>query len=115
MELLPLRVEKGLERVLGIQQSDLAVVAGPENLPRLRGELPRPIVADVSIVFRVHARTGVPLAYSRVNLSRGDRAFETPSMTLMAMEGYAHLAPAERLLVEGRVWSRRAYATASAA
>jgi hypothetical protein len=69
----------------------------------------------MSIVVRVHARTGVPLAVSSVRLTRGDRAFETPPVTMLAMEGYAHLKPADRRLVEDRVWSRRAYATASAA
>ena len=114
MELLPFRVESRLARVLGIEDGDLSVVAGePGNLPRLRCALRRPATADVSIVLRVHARTGIPLGYSSVDVSRGDEGFETQGVTLLAMEGYSHLALADRQIVEERVWSRRAYATAS--
>ena len=114
MERLPLRVEGRLASVLGVKQGDICLVQGEVGeLPALRCELPRPVTADTSIVLRVHASTGVPLATSTVTLSQGDRGFETKRMTLLAMEGYSHLARAERQLVEGRVWSRRAYATAS--
>ena len=116
MELLPFRVESRLASVLGIKEGDLSVVLGePGNLPGLRCELQRPVAANVSIVLRVHARTGIPLAYSSVDISRGDHTFETRDLTLFAMEGYSHLAPADRQIVESRVWSRRAYATASTA
>jgi hypothetical protein len=48
-------------------------------------------------------------------MSQGDRIFETHDLTLFAMEGYSHLPPGERQIVERRVWSRRAYAIASTA
>lgn len=116
MELLPFRVESRLARVLGVQEGDLSVVQGePGALPGLRCELRRPVTANVSIVLRVHARTGIPLAYSSVDVSRGDQGFETRGLILFGMEGYSHLAPAGRQIVEERVWSRRAYATASTA
>ncbi len=114
MELLPFRVESRLARALGIREGDLSVVLGEAGkLPSLRCELQRPVAANVSLVLRVHARSGIPLAFSSVDVSQGDRAFETRGLTLLAMEGYSHLAAADRQLVEGRVWSRRAYATAS--
>jgi hypothetical protein len=116
VERLPFRVEGRLARVLGMQAGDLAVVqGGPDDLPSLRCVLPRPVTGKVSIVLRVHARTGIPLAYSSIEVSPGARGFETRALTLLAMEGYSHLAPADRQIVECRVWSRRAYATASIA
>jgi hypothetical protein len=114
MEPLPLRVDGRLARLLGIQGGELSVVQGaPGDLPNLRCVLRRPVTTGISLVLRIHARSGIPLAYSSVDVSRGDHAFETRGLTLFAMEGYSHLAPAERQIVEGRVWSRRAYATAS--
>ena len=116
MEQLPFRVESRLARVLGMQAGDLSILQGePGDLPNLRCVLRRPVTTDVSLVLRVHTSTGIPLACSSVDLSRGDQAFETRGLTLFAMEGYSHLSPGDRQIVEGRVWSRRAYATASAA
>lgn len=114
MERLPVRVEGRLARLLGMQAGDLSVVHGePEDLPGLRCVLERPVAASVSIVLRVHTRTGIPLTHSSIEMSAGSRAFETQALTLLAMEGYSHLSRADRQIVEGRVWSRRAYATAS--
>ncbi len=114
MERLPFKVDSRLAGVIGVNGGDICVVDGePGSLPALRCELARPATSAASITLRVHATTGVPLAYSTVDLSQGDRTFETGRLTLLAMEGYAHLGPAERQRVEGRVWSRRAYATAS--
>jgi hypothetical protein len=114
MEPLPLRVEGRLARVLGMESGNLSVAPGdPGDLPNLRCVLRHPVTTSLSLVLRIHARSGIPLAYSSVDVSQGDHAFETRGLTLVAMEGYSHLAPAERQIVEGRVWSRRAYATAS--
>jgi hypothetical protein len=115
LEQIPFRVEKRLAGLLGIQEGQLSIVQGqPGDLPALRCELTEPVETDLSLVIRVHARTGVPLAVSAVSIARGDRAFETKSLTMLAMEGYSHLRPVDRHGVEGRVWSRRAYATATA-
>jgi hypothetical protein len=114
MEPLPLRVNGPLARVLGLQKGDLSVVQGePGDLPKLRCVLDRPATTGVSMVLRIHARSGIPLAFCSVEVSRGDHTFETRGLTMFAMEGYSHLAAAERQIVEGRVWSRRSYATAS--
>jgi hypothetical protein len=61
----------------------------------------------------VHSQAGIPLAAVVVSVRPGDRLLESSSMALLAMEGYTHLARRERQLVERRVWSRRAFATAS--
>jgi len=116
MEQMPFRVEGALARVLGMPAEGLFVVLGePGELPSLRCVLQRPVTTDVSMVLRVHARTGIPLASLSVDMSRGDQVFETRGLTLLAMEGYSHLAAADRQAVESRVWSRRAYVTASPA
>jgi hypothetical protein len=115
MTQLPFRVESRLASLLGGQTGDIAIVQNePGPLPRLRCQLAGPAAADVTLLVRVHTTSGIPVAYSRVDVARGARAFETENLTLFAMEGYSHLAPADRQNVEARVWSRRAYATASA-
>lgn len=115
IELLPFRVENRLATLLGTREADLTVVQeAAAVLPKLRCVLRQPAASDVSILLRVHTRSGIPLAVSSIDVSRGGQVFETPGVTLLAMEGYAHLAPAARHSVEARIWSRRAYATASA-
>jgi len=114
-ERLPLRVEGRLASLLGMKAGDLQVCPGdPDELPTLRLALPRPVTVKVSLVVRVHSRSGIPLASAAIEMNPGDQAFETPRLTVLAMEGYAHLSRAERQLVERRVWSRRAFATGSA-
>jgi hypothetical protein len=116
LERIPLRVEGRLARLLGVGEGNLSVVHGEAGaLPDLRGVLARPLPDDVSLVLRVHARNGIPLAQATVDVARGEHAFSTQGLTLFAMEGYSHLSAADRRMVEGRVWSRRAYATASVA
>jgi hypothetical protein len=113
MDRLPFRVENRLVAALGIREEDFSVVpAESGGLPRLHCLLRRPASHDVSILLRVHTRMGIPVAFSAVDISRGDKSFETQSLTLMAMEGYSHLGPVERLAVEARVFSRGAYVTA---
>ena len=102
--------------MLGTHAGALSVVQRESGgLPRLRCELQEPVKTSISLVVRVHALNGIPVAYSPVEMSQGDRIFETHDLTLFAMEGYSHLPPAERQIVERRVWSRRAYAIASTA
>jgi hypothetical protein len=116
MNNLPFRVENRLAAVLGIRDGDFSVLQADSGaLPRLRCLLRRPAPRDVSILLRVHTRMGIPVAYSAVEVARGDQSFETQNLTMMAMEGYSHLGPAERQAVEARVWSRGAYVTASTA
>lgn len=112
MERLPLRVNPRLAQILGIDAAELQVCE-LGGAPSLRCEWQKPSAADQSIVLRIHARTGVPLAETSIRVAQGDRAFETDELAFLAMEGYAHLKSTDRREVENRVWSRRAYATAS--
>jgi hypothetical protein len=115
MDRLPLRVESRTSRFLGLQHGDLEIRPGnPGDLPNLRCLLPRPVTATASLVLRVHSRAGIPLASASIAVHAGDEMFETP-VAVLAMEGYAHLGRAERQVIEGRVWLRRAFATLSAA
>jgi len=99
-----------------MDQRELSVMQGEAGeLPDLRGVLARSVPDNVSLVLRVHARNGIPLAQATIDVVRGERAFTTQGLTVFAMEGYSHLRDADRRMVEGRVWSRRAYATASVA
>ena len=115
MERLPLRVESGLAGVLGLKEGQLELLDAQGAAPAVRCNWERPASADTSFVLRVHATSGIPLATSPVSVFRGDRAFEARQLSFVAMEGYSHLTPVERRQVEDRVWSRRAYATVSAA
>jgi hypothetical protein len=65
-------------------------------------------------MVRVHSRAGIPLATAAIDVNKGDREFKA-SLALLAMEGYAHLGPAERQAIHQRVWQRRAFATGSVA
>ena len=113
-ERLPWRVDGRLVRTLGVL-GDLEICPQEAGiLPRVRCALPRPVTAKVSLTVRVHSRAGIPLAYASVDVNPGDRAFEAP-LALLAMEGYVHLGRRARQDVERRVWSRRAFATGSAA
>jgi hypothetical protein len=98
-----------------MQAGDLEVcLSDPEELPTLRCVLPRAVSAKVSMVLRVHSLAGIPLASAAIDMNPGDQAFQTPRLSVLAMEGYAHLSRAERWIVERRVWSRCAFATGSA-
>jgi len=78
-------------------------------MPMLHGSLVRPLSSPLRLLLRVHSSAGIPLASVIVEVSAGDGSFQTPPLAVLAMEGYAHLAPAARRAVEQRVWSRRAY------
>jgi hypothetical protein len=113
-ERLPWRVEGRLARALG-GAADLEICPpAPGALPSVRCVLPRAVERKVSLTLRVHSRAGIPLAHASVEVQPGDSGFQT-SLALLAMEGYTHLSQRAREAVERRVWSRRAYATASAA
>jgi len=104
-----------LERPLALETPGyLEVVSGLEVLPRLRCSLTSPARSNLSFVVRILSRSGIPLAHASVALRSGDCSFDTP-VALIAMEGYRHLSQRARHDVESRVWSRRAYAIASAA
>src|SRR5262245_34080324 len=112
-ERLPLRVEGRLARTLAVP-NHLEVCADTKaTLPKVRGVRTVPARTKVSLVLRIHSASGIPLAHASVDLQPGDRSFETP-VAALAMEGYRHLSPAARRGVESRVWSRRAFASASA-
>ena len=112
-EKLPLKADGAVARLIG-RASEVHVQAGTAGeLPKLRVVLPRPASARQSLMLRVHSRMGVPLAWAAADVQPGDQAVETATLTVLAMEGYSHLGRAEREAVEGRVWSRRAFATAS--
>ena len=114
MEWMPLRVDSELSRVLGIRTGEVELCQpDPTELPSARVVLPQPATAKAAVLLRVHSLAGIPLASARIEVRPGDRLFESPRMSLVAMEGYAHLRQPERRLVEQRVWSRRAYVTAS--
>jgi hypothetical protein len=115
MERLPFRVESRLAGILGLEEGHLQLLDSHGSAPALRCQWERPASDDASFVLRVHAGSGVPLASSPVKVARGESAFEARELAFVAMEGYSHLNPIERRQVEDRVWSRRAYATASAA
>jgi len=114
LQRLPWRLDERLTRLFG-RADDLELHAShPGVLPVLRGALPRPAETRISLIVRVHSTAGIPLAHAAVNVQPGDQAFEVP-VKLLAMEGYEHLGHSARQAVERRVWSRRAYATGSAA
>jgi hypothetical protein len=114
LERLPLRLQGRLARVLGMDDGAVDVYFRAEDRrPLLRCVLPRPVSEKVSMIVRVHSAAGIPLASAPIELKVGDQAFEIEHVITLAMEGYAHLTPAERQIVERRVWSRRAYATGS--
>jgi hypothetical protein len=113
-ERLQWRVEGRLARVLG-GPADLEICPhAPGARPTVRCTLPKAVERKVSFTVRVHSRAGIPLAHASVDVQPGDSGFQTP-LTLLAMEGYTHLGQRARDAVERRVWSRRAYATASGA
>jgi hypothetical protein len=112
LEQLPFRVDGPLASALGISAGHLEVrPRGSQDLPALRCVLPRPVRGPLSLVVRVHSKAGIPLAAAPVAIADGDSGFETTSLAMLAMEGYAHLDARERSAVEQRVWSRRAFAT----
>ena len=114
IERLPSRVDSGLARSLGVPD-DLEIHPRTEGtLPYVRCRLARPITTRVVVTVRVHTRAGIPLAWASAEVNPGDRVFEAP-MALLAMEGYSRLGRRARQDVEYRVWSRRAFATVSAA
>jgi len=113
---LPFRVEGALAGVLGGLPEAATVVDGDHGAPpRLRIVMARPASSDVALTVRVHSRQGIPLAYASASVSAGDRVFETTPVRVIAMDAYAHLSEKARHAVERRVWSRRAFATGSAA
>jgi hypothetical protein len=116
IEQLPWRVDRYLARAIGPQPSTLEVCPiDPEALlPSLRCVFVQPATATVSVMVRVHSRAGIPLATAAIDVNKGDREFKV-SLALLAMEGYAHIGPAERQAIHHRVWQRRAYATGSVA
>jgi hypothetical protein len=108
------RVERALARVIG-SPTDLELAEnGDAALPLVRGFLPQAATRPITLTVKILSNAGIPLARAAVRLEAGDRAFETP-VTLLSMEGYAHLSDRARKDVERRVWSRRAYATGSVA
>ena len=114
IERLPWRGDRRVMRSLGVM-GDLEVNPSPAGtIPHVRGAFATPLMTKASLVVRVHSRAGIPLAFASVDLKPGAREFEA-ALTLFAMEGYAHLGKRARREVERRVWSRRAYATGSAA
>jgi hypothetical protein len=114
IERLPLRLEGRLARILGTEADKVEVIHGtPGELPNLRCVLPRAANASISLVLRVHSAAGIPLVAGSVDVEPGDAEFNTAQLAVLAMEGYAHLTAADRHAVEARVWSRRAFATAS--
>ena len=116
IEKLPWRVDSHLARALGPQQPTLEVcpIDAEASLPSLRCVFAHPAADNVSVVVRVHSRAGIPLATAAIDVSKGDREFKA-SPVLLAMEGYAHIGPAERQAIHQRVWQRRAFATGSVA
>lgn len=116
IEPLPLRLEGEVRTILGVDHATIELrFPADEGLPVLRCDLPGPSASAVSLMLRVHSRAGIPLAWATADLGRGDRYFETPPVTLLAMEGYAYLKEHLRRRVERRVLARRAYATATLA
>jgi hypothetical protein len=116
IEQLPWRADRQLVRAIGPQQATLEVcpIAPDASLPSLRCVFAQPAAASVSVMVRVHSRAGIPLATAAIDVNKGDREFKA-SLALLAMEGYAHLGPAERQAIHQRVWQRRAFATGSVA
>ena len=116
IEQLPWRVDRHLARALGPQQPTLEVcpIDAEAYLPSLRCVFAQPAADNVSVVVRVHSRAGIPLATAAIDVNKGDREFKAP-LALLAMEGYAHIGPAERQAIHQRVWQRRAFATGSVA
>jgi hypothetical protein len=112
IERLPWRVERSLARLLELP--DYVEVSRTPERSSLRCVLARPSTVTISLVLRVHSQSGIPLASASVAVRPGDSSFEAP-VALIAMEGYTHLSPRARHEVENRVWSRSAYAVASAA
>jgi len=115
-ERLPLKLDSRLTAVLGTSTGELELhVESPAALPYARFVLPRPVPRNLSLVLRVHSAAGIPLASATIAVNSGEHTFDIRNLTLMAMEGYAHLDAAERHAVVQRVWSRRAFATGSIA
>jgi hypothetical protein len=115
MERLPLRIDHDLAGILSLSTAELEICQShPAELPSVRFVLPLAAAARVRMLLRVHSRTGIPLASASIDVNPGDRVLESSPITLLAMEGYMHLTRGERQVVERRVWSRRAFATASA-
>ena len=114
MELLPLRMTAQLAEACRELSPTVAVSQpDPALAPVVTGVLPRPIEKDTSLVFRVHAQNGIPLASARVPMTRGTVAFDSGPLVFLGMEGYAHLPPADRRAIENRIWLRRAFVTVS--
>lgn len=112
-ERLPFRLDGGSARALAISAGEVEVCQlDSEEMPTLRCVLSRPAAEKVSLTLRVHSRAGIPLASTSIDLNPGDEAFETPRLSVLAMEGYSHVDHAERLAIERRVWSRRAFVSA---
>jgi hypothetical protein len=115
METLPWRSEPRLAKKLNATGGELKLrfeTAGV--LPTLLCALPRPASQRINLVLRVHSRAGIPLAIATAELTPGASTFESTPVAVLAMEGFAHVSPMVRQRIEARVWSRRAYAVASA-
>ena len=102
-----------MEALFGRTSELLILPREPGVSPSLRGMLRRPAVEPVSLVLSVHSSAGIPLAYAAVRIPRGERSFETPHLTFLGLEGYAHLSNGDVRHVEERMWSRRAFVTAA--
>lgn len=79
--------------------------------PTVRLELSCRADANVSLRVSVRSKAGIPLASAIVDVRAGDDTFIAGPLSVLAMEGYAHLKPQDRRAVEQRVWSRCDYVT----
>jgi hypothetical protein len=108
--MIPVRVDAALSGVLAGRSGEAQVAPGPSaQTPAVLYELAGPIPVPVHVRVTLKSRAGIPLASSVVAVAAGDRAVAVPALTLLAMEGYAHLAQADREIIERRVWSRAAF------
>jgi hypothetical protein len=113
VERLPLRIDDRLRHAIDGDLHEIAVISGDDECRRLTGTFSVRLARDLAFVVRVHSRAGIPLAVATVAADKGSEVFETSDLTFLGMEGYRHLSRAEARVVEGRVWTRRAFATAT--
>lgn len=108
--MIPVRVDAALSGVLAGRSSEAQVDPDPPAAtPAFLYELARPTAAPVQLRVTLKSRAGIPLATSLVHVATGAQAVSVPTLTLLAMEGYAHLTLADRQAIERRVWSRAAF------
>lgn len=84
---------------------------GASGLPILRGELPAPAAAALTVTLQICNGAGIPIIEGRASVAAGDRALLFADLRPIGIEAYAHKPADERAQIAERIWTRRTFGT----